>query len=177
MKFNTVILKVAAPCNLNCSYCYEYNRGDESWRLKPKHLLAEIATQVGKRIAEYCLDNNIKKFDVNLHGGEPLLLGASGLRAIFDALILSSGGVKLKLGIQTNATLVTPEILDTLEDYNATVGVSIDGSKRNNRYRIDHRGVEAYERIVKGLNLIRERKNLYSGLLCVVDLDLSLIHI
>ena len=48
MNLNTVILKVAAPCNLNCSYCYEYNRGDESWRLKPKQILAKTAEQVGK---------------------------------------------------------------------------------------------------------------------------------
>ena len=33
---DTVILKVVAPCNLNCSYCYEYNMGDDSWKFKPK---------------------------------------------------------------------------------------------------------------------------------------------
>ena len=26
---NLVILKVVQTCNLNCTYCYVYNRGDE----------------------------------------------------------------------------------------------------------------------------------------------------
>lgn len=171
MKLNTIILKAAAPCNLNCSYCYEYNRGDDSWRLKPKHMLADTAAQVGKRIAEYCRAHGIKDFHVNLHGGEPLLLGVSGLRDVFDALLLSTPGLRLRLGVQTNGTLVTPEILEVMEEYRVAVGVSIDGQRSHNLWRVDHRGSPAHDRIVSGLNLVRGHRRLYSGLLTVIDLS------
>ena len=36
--FNTLIVKFASPCNLNCTYCYEYNTGDDSWKKKPKFI-------------------------------------------------------------------------------------------------------------------------------------------
>src|SRR5271167_245716 len=30
-----VVFKVASRCNLNCAYCYVYNKGDDSWRSRP----------------------------------------------------------------------------------------------------------------------------------------------
>lgn len=171
MNLNTVILKVAAPCNLDCSYCYEYNRGDDSWRHKPKFLPAQTAEQVGQRISEYCLAKGIKKFRVNLHGGEPLLLGAGRLRDLLDTLLTSARGVRLQFGVQTNGTLVTAEILDVLQDYRVAIGVSIDGGYAHNRWRVDHGGRPAYDAIVSGLNLVRRCPRLFAGLLAVVDLD------
>ena len=29
------VLKVVSRCNLNCSYCYVYNKGDSTWRTRP----------------------------------------------------------------------------------------------------------------------------------------------
>ena len=171
MQLNTVILKAAAPCNLNCSYCYEYNRGDDSWRSKPKHILATTAEQVGKRIAEYCQAHEIGEFHVNLHGGEPLLLGIDRLRVVFDKLLGSTRGVRLRLGVQTNATLITPAFLGLLEDYRVAVGVSIDGGRHHNRWRVNHGEKPAYDRIVEGLNLVLQRRRFFAGLQAVIDLN------
>lgn len=171
MPVNTVIMKAAAPCNLNCSYCYEYNRGNDAWQLKPKLTTTEIATQIGRRISEYCLATKTNKFQVSLHGGEPLLLGPRKLRDVFDALVLNTPQIRLHLGIQTNAVLVTDEILDVLEDYGAAVGVSIDGDIEHNRWRVDHSGKQAHDKIVRGLELVRKRKRMFAGLLAVVDLS------
>jgi hypothetical protein len=33
-----VVLKVAERCNIDCTYCYMFNKGDESFRRKPKQL-------------------------------------------------------------------------------------------------------------------------------------------
>ncbi len=35
---NEFIIKISSRCNLNCSYCYEYNLGDDSWKLMQKKL-------------------------------------------------------------------------------------------------------------------------------------------
>ena len=34
-QLDTVLLKVASRCNLDCSYCYVYHMGDEAWRDQP----------------------------------------------------------------------------------------------------------------------------------------------
>jgi len=49
--------------------------------------------------------------------------------------------------------------------------VSIDGLRSHDRWRVDHGGAPAHDRIVRGLNLVRERRRLYAGLLAVIDLN------
>ena len=55
--FNTLIVKFASPCNLNCTYCYEYNTGDDSWKKKPKFISAENAKILNNRLREYLIDS------------------------------------------------------------------------------------------------------------------------
>ena len=35
---NEFIVKVSSRCNLNCTYCYEYNLGDDSWKSMDKKI-------------------------------------------------------------------------------------------------------------------------------------------
>lgn len=167
---HSIVLKVAAPCNLNCTYCYEYNRGDSSWRSKPKHIPSEIVERLGARIAEYVSLRGLGAFQVNLHGGEPTLLGAAGLERVITALSAAAPGVLFRFGMQTNATLVTPEIVEVLARHDVRVGVSLDGDMRANRLRVDHQGRGSWERTVSGLRLLTEAR-LVSGVQAVIDLD------
>ena len=32
---DTILLKVASRCNINCTYCYVYNMGDSAWKRMP----------------------------------------------------------------------------------------------------------------------------------------------
>ena len=47
-----LVVKIASRCNLNCSYCYEYNMGDDSWKKAAKFMSDETAELLGKRINE-----------------------------------------------------------------------------------------------------------------------------
>ena len=73
---NTIVLKVASPCNLNCTYCYEYNHGDDSWKKKPKRIALSTIDKLSKDIQQYIELKKLKAFNVVSHGGEPLLLGS-----------------------------------------------------------------------------------------------------
>jgi uncharacterized protein len=80
--------------------------------------------------------------------------------------------VRIQWSIQTNGTLLTTEICEVLEHHRVLVGISLDGSERQNRRRIDHRGRPSWQRVMDGIRLIRQRPNLrWGGLLCVVNLD------
>lgn len=169
---DTLIVKFAAPCNLNCTYCYEYAAGDDSWRSKPKALSVDLAAMIGRRIREYGEQVGVDAMSVVAHGGEPLLVGAKGLDAILGAIAENAAPLDLRFSVQTNGTLLTPQICRVLAAREVTVGVSIDGSRVHNHRRIDRRGLPTFDRVLQGIETLRTTPGArLGGLLCVVDLD------
>ena len=81
---DTVLLKVASRCNLNCSYCYVYNMGDSGWQRQPKRLSLHLQSVVVNQLRRL-LEQQGCPFSIVLHGGEPLLLGVSRLGSLFEA--------------------------------------------------------------------------------------------
>ncbi|HHG84648.1 MAG TPA: radical SAM protein, partial [Bacteroidetes bacterium] len=66
----TYVIKIASRCNLNCSYCYMYNKGDNSWRSQPKVMSEETVVQLLHRIIEHYGPNPMYKFvTLSFHGG------------------------------------------------------------------------------------------------------------
>lgn len=166
---STLIIKFASPCNLNCTYCYEYNTGDDSWKRKPKFFSNEYAKYLNERIKEYLKLAPISKMNLICHGGEPLLLGAEKLDLILSSI---KEGIedKINFGIQTNAVLVNENIIEVLKKHNVKCGVSIDGNFNHNKFRVFHNGKPTYEDTIKGYHLLNEN-NLVAGILCVVDFE------
>src|SRR5580700_10030488 len=80
------VLKVHSRCDLACDHCYVYEHADQSWRGKPKVISAEVVAQAGVRIAEHARGHSLPGVRIVLHGGEPLLAGASRLAQIAQAL-------------------------------------------------------------------------------------------
>lgn len=173
--FNTLIVKFASPCNLNCTYCYEYNTGDDSWKSKPKFISVEIAHLLNQRIKEFLIDSSLSKINVVAHGGEPLLLGAKRLNEIFSAI---SDGIeeKINFGMQTNAILVNNDIIDVLKKHDVKCGVSVDGNFEHHRHRVYHNGKPSFDDTIKGYHLL-EQNNLVAGILCVVDFETNPIDV
>src|ERR1700729_2139111 len=85
VRVDTVLLKVASRCNLDCSYCYVYHMGDEGWRSQPKRLSSEIRDALARELGSLMREQG-RPFSVVLHGGEPLLLGGAGLDTLLGSL-------------------------------------------------------------------------------------------
>jgi uncharacterized protein len=83
----------------------------------------------------------------------------------------------LHLGLQTNATLATPEIAEVLKLHDVSVGISIDGPQQANRYRIGHDGEEAFERIIAGLRTLRDGGVKIAGALAVINRSVPAVDI
>lgn len=167
---NTIILKVASPCNLNCTYCYEYNRGDTSWKLKPASVSKERCELIGKRIREYCFSIDKSEFRVNLHGGEPMLVGPRRVAETIDTIRNSASPVDVRFGMQTNGTLTTHEMVEVLAERSVSVGVSLDGDEFSNRNRVDHKGQNTRDATVRGIALLKNAQ-IFAGIQAVIDLD------
>src|SRR5271165_6153567 len=97
------VLKVHSRCDLACDHCYVYEHADQSWRGKQMVIAAETVAQAGVRIAEHVRQHALPGVRIVLHGGEPLLAGASRLAEIAQALRAAIEPVgPLDLRVHTN---------------------------------------------------------------------------
>jgi uncharacterized protein len=170
-RLDTVLLKVASRCNLNCGYCYVYQMGDEGWRDQPKLMSAAILECVAYRLGAQ-LQLQGTPFSVVFHGGEPLLLGPASLEQ-FCAGLRAALPHPCGIHVQTNGVLITDAIVDALVRYDVGVSISIDGSKQaHDRFRRDHRNRGSFERVMRGITRLTERPDarpLFAGVLAVID--------
>ena len=66
-----LLVKVAARCNIDCSYCYWFR--DAAVYDKPKLMSADVLHRLLQRIEEHVAKHSLIDFPIILHGGEPLL--------------------------------------------------------------------------------------------------------
>ena len=174
--FHTYLWKVASRCNLNCTYCYVYNLADTRWRAQPKLMSTEVADIAARKIREHLEAHSKRDATIIFHGGEPLLGGVEHLRELSLILskVFSGSGIELTVGVQSNLLLFTPDVGDFMLDAGITLGVSLDGPPDvNDRHRLDRRGRGTGARLEKKLHLLASRhfRPIFSGFLCVVDID------
>src|SRR5262245_34738521 len=75
-----LLVKVAARCNIDCSYCYWFR--DASVYKKPKLMSLEVLRQFLLRLEEHIGRYGLDEFTLILHGGEPLLWGRENFHRI-----------------------------------------------------------------------------------------------
>ena len=168
---DTVLLKVASRCNLDCSYCYVYHLGDDRWRNQPKQMSETVQSATARQLAELRARQK-QPLSVVLHGGEPLLVGADRLRDMCGQL-RSALPPPCGVHVQTNGVLLTDEIIDIFVRFGVGVSISVDGpSDVHDRFRVDHRGRGSYEQVRGAIHRLVARADarpLFAGVLAVID--------
>ncbi|WP_328424779.1 FxsB family radical SAM/SPASM domain protein [Micromonospora sp. NBC_00389] len=167
------MLKVHSRCDLSCDHCYVYQHADQTWRGRPVRMPLATVRAAAKRIAEHARDHGLPVVHVVLHGGEPLLLGAAGLREVLVELRAAiTPWTKLDLRMQTNGVLLDEELCGVLVDHDVKVGVSYDGDRAaNDRHRVFAHGGSSHDHVRRALALLRHpaHRASYAGILCTVD--------
>lgn len=170
--FRQFIVKLHSQCNLACDYCYIYKLADQTWRVRPKIMPSPLIPVIASRIAEHVRNHALGSIRVIFHGGEPLLTGADPVTEALRTIRATVGAtVRVDSWIQTNGTLLSAKVLDALEAMDIRIGVSLDGEAITHDHRRQHaNGRGSYGEVAEALRLLMNRPNIYSGLLCVVDL-------
>src|SRR5271154_5298650 len=169
--FRQFILKVHSRCNLSCSYCYVYEMADQAWQSLPKRMSSAVTGKAVERIADHAEEHNLDSVDIILHGGEPLLSGAEWLADLVGSL-RARVPAQVNGAIQTNGTLLTRTMLDTLKSLGVGIGVSLDGdADATGRHRRYANGGNSFDAVADGLYLLDtpEFRECYSGILCTID--------
>jgi uncharacterized protein len=166
---SSIILKLAAPCNLNCSYCYVYNHEDQTYRDRPRYISDEVFDATLLAIKRYCGQRSQHSIAVTFHGGEPTLIGSARFDELATRAALVLGPRLESLSIQTNGTLIDDAWVEALRRHKTNVGVSLDGPPQiHDAARVTHAGRGSYRAAVAGLRRL-QAGGLDPGVLCVIN--------
>ncbi len=149
----TAIVKPTHACNLSCKYCYvgkeaEQGRMDQS--------------TLEKVISQLSALPRIKDVHFIWHGGEPLTMGLGFYMEVAKIQdTLKGKGVHFSNGIQTNATLVTDELLDFIDERkDFRLGFSMDGPPEiHNQVRVYKDGHGSFDDVLRGMTKVMDRRD------------------
>jgi uncharacterized protein len=152
--FHLLTKPVGPICNLDCQYCFYLEKeklypGEKSWRMSDA-VLAEYVRQ-------YVHSQPMGEIYFAWQGGEPTLLGVDFFRKAVSLQKQLGGGKTIYNAIQTNGTLLDDEWCEFLAANQFLVGLSIDGpAKYHDRYRLDKRQQPTFERVMRGLEMLKK---------------------
>ena len=150
-----VCISVNTECNMACRYCYFFQQDDK--KTASESLKREDIVEILNRISQYSeLEYTTKKLKVLFVGsGEPLLRW----REIKDAVraILKSKQSTIRYYVITNGTLLDDTIAREMKELNIVPSISLDGYREiHNENRIDAKGEGTFDRVMKGIDVLRK---------------------
>src|SRR6056297_828460 len=161
-----IMLKPIGPiCNLDCEYCY-YKYKDYLYPGQEHKMSTKL---LKKFTIHYLRSRTSGEVVFGWQGGEPTLLGVDFFKkALKYQKKYGKKGVKILNTIQTNGTLLNAEWGKFLADNNFLVGISIDGPPEyHDVYRKDSNGHASFDKVEKGLNILKKHGVNYNILACV----------
>ena len=159
----TVIFKPTSCCNLCCKYCFSH-----SYRDKKRSMTNEEIIHAVNWVKDYVLFRNIKAVTWIWHGGEPMLMGVTKFEELTKYIldIFGENGIRLRLAMQTNLTLLSEKWIEVLSEYyNGILGVSLD-YKTN--ARVDSLGNLYDDKVLSNINFLRTNNVEISGVITLV---------
>lgn len=152
-------------CNLACDYCFYTEKHSlfpdgEKYRMPDKVLRTYIA--------KYISAQPTPEVEFVWQGGEPALLGIEFFQKVLEMQKPFAGGKRITNVLQSNGTLINDEWCRFLKEHNFLIGISLDGPQNiHDRYRKDHLGKSTFNRVMKGVDLLRKHGVEFNVMACV----------
>ena len=139
-------MNLTNQCNLSCQYCYEFGEDKVATpEGKPKFMDFETA-RLG-RLFCWTQSAGRRAIHITFFGGETLM-NFPLLKQVVDYAIGAGGANRplIDFSLTTNATLLTPAIIEYLSENRIGVTVSIDGAKESHdKFRVFANGRGSYD--------------------------------
>ncbi len=154
-----------STCNLNCAYCFYLKKE----ALYPGSRFRMCEEVLESYICQLIESHRSDAVTVAWQGGEPTLMGVDFYRqAIAFQEKYRRPGMTFENSLQTNGTLLDDEWCAFFRDNNFLVGISIDGPRElHDTHRVDRAGKPTFERVMRGLRLLRKHGVEYNILVTV----------
>jgi uncharacterized protein len=142
----TLVLNVTNQCNLSCHYCYEFG---EDKVATPEGKKKFMDWETAKASVDYFFNESRgrKSVHITFFGGETLMNFPLLKQAVaYARQEADKRHVALDFSLTTNATLLTPAIIEFLAENAIGVTVSIDGAKESqDAFRVFKNGRGTYD--------------------------------
>jgi len=151
---STLVLNVNTGCNLSCTYCYKEDLA------KPKDG-RKMNFVTAARSVDLLLEAGAARDRVNIvfFGGEPLTNMALIKQVVaYAEAAAAHEGKNMDFSMTTNATLLTPPLIEYFDEHRFGISVSMDGPKViHDRHRKSVGGRGTYEVVARKVQLLLER--------------------
>ena len=167
--FGLLVKPASADCNLGCGYCFYHDRPTDPYRSRERHRMSDDV--LASMISQY-LSFAGQYTSFSWQGGEPLLMGIGFFRRVIELQqMYGYSGQFMGNSVQTNATLLTPDLAELFHNYNFLVGVSLDGPEEyHDHYRKRPGGHGTFHQVMEGAQMLREYDVEFNILSVVNDL-------
>jgi len=153
-------LMLTESCNLRCRYCFIEHK------FPVNHVFNSLTPEMAKdgidvfvKHLPKSLENGLEDPTISFYGGEPLLnLPTLKWALNYIAYLKDKGKIPshVFLALNTNGTVVSPEIAKLLKKHNVSASVSVDGPQIiHDRGRPDILGKGSFQKVLKGIAILR----------------------
>lgn len=167
-------LIISEACNFRCLYCIHFNNLDQSNRghNSTKIMSFETAKEAVDRFLQLLESRGETTAEINFGGGEPLLGWNTIHRVLEYCATRYSQVFSFRYSLNTNASLLTPQIAQVLKDNAVEVATSLDGNQvGNDAVRQTKIGHGTYEAIVRGFETLSNINYPLSGVSATITAD------
>lgn len=155
-----LVFEVTDACNLKCKYCI-YGEFYENHDVRESKMLS---TEKAIRLIDYlnqywnsprCTSANTYMY-ISFYGGEALM-NMEFVKAVVAYIEqLDCPRREFRFSMTTNAILLHRH-MDYLVEKKFNLLISLDGDEYNHSYRVDHSGHNSFSRVIRNVDLLRER--------------------
>ena len=167
-----IIAKPVGPvCNLVCRYCFYLEKKNVFPEVTSFHMPDDVLEEF---IRQYIGSQDSLEIMFSWQGGEPLCAGKEFFKRAITLQEKYAYGKRISNSIQTNGTLLDDEWCDLFAAHGVLAGVSLDGPEDlHDHYRKDSRGNGSFDRVMRGISLLRKHGVDFNTLSVVSDNNVS----
>ncbi|MDE5756192.1 MAG: radical SAM protein [Clostridia bacterium] len=151
----SIMIKPASgSCNMRCKYCFYHSL--TNMREISNYGVMSIST--AQRVIDCALQlANGDSVYFAFQGGEPLLAGKEYFKEFTDYVKKRNvNNAAITYALQTNGTLIDDEWAELFKTNSFLIGLSLDGDKDNNLYRMDADYAPVFNKVDAAANLLQK---------------------
>jgi len=165
-------LIMSEACNFRCTYCIHFNNLETSDRINnPKKFMRfDTAKETVDQYLEILRSHEKCVAEINFGGGEPLLAWPVIKQVLEYCRTAYRSEFQFRFSINTNASLITPEIATTLKEHRVEIASSLDGLREgNDRVRLTKSGGGTFSQIMRGFDALTQAGYPLDGIAVTVN--------